>query len=572
MRMIIRILLCLLPCLTGARAQDLTRAELQRVQTLEPGFHLSGFRIIDTGRDARRRILLVGREGRVRLYEHLSPEGLLRDPPEGKLVLPDPEHALVSLADMRGRGGPPQLITASPKGLFAYALGPGGTFDPRPIPLTSGRRRSRGRFRLRTGRPMFSEMCRDVNDDGRPDVVLPVGEFCELWLNPKPEGQTTATEEWPRLKRTARLSVEVTRYLSYNGGRLSSVYESSFFIPNLRTRDVNGDGREDVVVSSYKRRAFHIQRPDGIIPPEPDIQLDLRIFRDTTPKGSIRPGRTLAGGDRQSMQSRDINGDGIPDYVIAHRRKVWVFHGTRQGPQFKHPAQILISSDDVTTLLLVNLDDDGHADLVVIKVLVPTVASLLLDALGGLEVDVVALGYAARTDGTFETTPRWRSEIVVKLPSLITILRDPDAILRRFEKVGRKFTGSEEGNLDGNSRPDIVKRETEPAELLVWRDAGPPSQGESDVLLRQVLFEDPDKSWDLERLLAWLQDVANAEIARRTGGRPPDVRYEMRPTDRFLLREFRLGDVDGDGRDEIVILYQPMDARASPILDIVELK
>ena len=53
----------------------------------------------------------------------------------------------------------------------------------------------------------------------------------------------------------------------------------------------------------------------------------LEIFKDTTPRADLRPGRIWAGSDRTRYLSRDLDNDGVPDYVIAHRRKVWVFHG-----------------------------------------------------------------------------------------------------------------------------------------------------------------------------------------------------------------------------------------------------
>ena len=94
-----------------------------------------------------------------------------------------------------------------------------------------------------------------------------------------------------------------------------------------------------------RTRAFHMQRKDGTIPTHPDVVLDLRIFRDTAPVSALRPGRILAGANRAQYQSRDLDQDGIPDYVIGHRRKVWVFHGNKVRPQFTEPSTILKVSE-----------------------------------------------------------------------------------------------------------------------------------------------------------------------------------------------------------------------------------
>ena len=42
----------------------------------------------------------------------------------------------------------------------------------------------------------------------------------------------------------------------------------------------------------------------------------------------------------------DLNDDQIPDTVIFHRRKLWFFHGTKNGPQFSEPSAIIKSAED----------------------------------------------------------------------------------------------------------------------------------------------------------------------------------------------------------------------------------
>lgn len=69
--------------------------------------------------------------------------------------------------------------------------------------------------------------------------------------------------------------------------------------------------------------------------------------------------------------------------MIAHRRKVWVFHGTKDGPQFKDPSNVLKTADDVTTMLTVDLNEDKFVDLVIIKVEVPSVATIMTGFFGG---------------------------------------------------------------------------------------------------------------------------------------------------------------------------------------------
>src|SRR5262249_32908587 len=162
---------------------------------------------------------------------------------------------------------------------------------------------------------------------------------------------------------------------------------------------------------------------------QPDVRVDLSIFRDTTPEATVRMGRTVAGGDEQRMESRDLDGDGIPDYVIAHRRKVWVFLGTKEGPQFTKPSQTLLVADDVTALLLLRLDKDPLPDLFLVRVEMPTLVTILRGLFAEFDVDVAALGYANVGEGKFEAKPRWKGEVALRVPALIGLIKNANALL-----------------------------------------------------------------------------------------------------------------------------------------------
>ena len=118
---------------------------------------------------------------------------------------------------------------------------------------------ARARFRLRVSHPRFARFLRDINDDGRPDLLLPGGESSELWIN---EGG----EDRPRFRRSAVVKTDLQRFSRTEGAALSDQLESAFRIPYLSFEDVNGDRRPDLVVVDDDRRAFHIQKGDGSVP------------------------------------------------------------------------------------------------------------------------------------------------------------------------------------------------------------------------------------------------------------------------------------------------------------------
>ncbi len=545
-----RAALILLLVAAGAAAQ-----ELRRRQVLKPGFPVSAYRVADVDGNGNDDLLLAGRQGEVRTWS--AADGKFAPRPRGTLVLPDPAHTLLARADLLKQGGPPQLLALHRSGATLYPVGADGTYAVDGVDLAR-----RARFRLRTNRPLFADVVQDVNGDGRPDLVVPGRERTQVWI--------TDDGEAPRLRKAAEIATDIWRSEARTADKLSDRLHSRFTLPRLRTSDVNGDGRRDLLVESGNVRAFHLQQADGTLPAEPDVSVDLSIFRDTTPAAKIQPGRILAGGDSQRYQTRDLDDDGIPDYVIAHRRKVWVFHGNRDRPQFTEPTTILKVSDDVTALMLMHLDDDKYPDMLIVKVHVPTIGTLIVGAMRSFLVELDALGYASRDGRTFERTPKWKSRITVRVPALFKILKNPGALLARFEEVGRKFRLTHEADLDGDGAKEMIMAAEDRTRIDVWRgDKTPPAEWPNyDKVIRRVLFEEEDTRWDIDRILQFLSGLAEQRARRLTGGRPPDSSFPLRDAAAYEYVDLVVGDFDGDGRAEIVVHYEPR-RRPGTLFDVV---
>jgi hypothetical protein len=362
----------------------------------------------------------------------------------------------------------------------------------------------------------------------------------------------------PQFRRAASVRVPVSSSRDTDANELSDVLAFELSIPRLTMQDVNGDGRPDLCVKDGDVRAFHLVAADGSIRERPDVSVDLALFRDTTPEAEIKPGRTLAGGEKQHYEVRDLDADGIPDYVIAHRRKVWVFHGTKNGPQFTEPSTILKADDDVTGLVLADLDADKLPDLVLFKVQVPSIASILRGLVQEWEVEIDAAGYKNLAGKTFDTKPAWKNALYLRLPSILSIVRDPQALLHRFEEVGRKFRRPTEADFDGDGRKDLALVSEDGAMLEMWmgRERSPQTERESnEALLRKFVFDDPEHVWDLDRVIAFMGGYAQRRTQLLTGDRPSDARVELRAPSEFDLSGVYASDVDGDGRAEIVLRY-----------------
>jgi hypothetical protein len=542
-----------------------------QAQTLAPTFALAAHRWVDVDGDKRTELVVLGRAGEVRTFVHAQGAAEFASEPLGALQLSDPRHTLVDTAQLLDSRGALQLVCASPGGVQAYALDERGAFAAQGEVLIA-----RARFALRVGMPTLADLAQDVNNDGRQDLVIPGPQACELWLN---EGLAPATggapARWPAWRKAATVAVDLSSSNARENEALSDVLSSSFTIPALSTRDVNGDKRPDLLVVDGDRRGFHLQRENGSFPERPDVSVDLSIFRDSTEKADVRPGHTLAVDSSATFQSRDLDGDGIPDYVIAHRRKVWVFRGSAAGPQFKEPSTILKAADDITALQLVRLDADAYPDLLLVKVQVPTIATLVRGVFGEWDVDLSAAGYLNRGGKDFETSPSLKSDIVLRLPSILSLLKEPEKILQRFEAVRDRFRQSAWGDFDASGTRDVALVSSDSSALEVWlvreAAAADPSKLDGEEILRRLLFEDADKVWDIDRVVLWLGNLAERRTALLTGGRASDGRIELRDKATAKLLALECADVDGDGREELLLRYE-LNSPPRSVFDVLRWK
>lgn len=546
-----------------ATAQD-DAPTLHADELVEFDFEPAEVRLHDVDDDGDLDLLVVGRGGEVRVFH--DRDGRLEARPRGVLILPHPARSVLSLVDLLGRGRP-QLVVLSPDGVHAYLPNEAGAFSRGPVEVTT-----RARFPLRVGAPRFVDVTPDVDGDGRPDVLLPTGDRFELWM----QRGTPSADKPPRLLRTGAFRVEVRDRRETDGDQLSSQLENALTVPRLDFRDVNGDGRQDLLVASGDVREFFVQAEDGSLPREASVRLDLGIFQDTTPEAEVELGRTLAGGDDRRLEIEDLDGDGILDYVIAHRRKVWVFHGSASGPQFTDPSSVLKVAEDVTAMALLDLDDDERPDLALVRVQVPSLATIIKGLVASWEVQVRTTGYANDGKRSFERTPRWNGDLALELPAIFDVLRDAESIIQRFEKLSAKLDGVSLADLDGDGEDDLVRRTPDGSRIECWRG---PARGDVEQYvgdlrgtLRSLFFPDEREVWDLDRILDWLGGTADGLTRQFTGERAADTALER---DELLVgdRPPLAADLDGDGRAELILVRDVVtDGGAAGEIELIRLR
>lgn len=507
---------------------------------IDPGFELAGHRVVDADSDGRAEILAIGRDGRVRTFAPYAPEAK-----PGELTLPTPERTLLALTKAAGTG---YLLALSPAGALAYPIEPGGVVAAQPQVWVS-----RARFALRVGAPTFSGIAQDVNNDGLDDLVVPTLSGVELWL-----ASLAPDAKVPTFRKAATVSVEIGRWGSHDAEYLSDSLESSFTVPGLATRDVNGDGRPDLLVEQGQRRAFHLQREDGSFPVEPDVSVDLSIFRDTTEATGFQLGGTLSSGDKASWSSRDIDGDTIPDYVIGHRRKVWVFRGSKAGPQFTQPSAILKTAEDITVLFVHPLDSDTLPDLLLVKVQIPTLATILRGLFSEWDIRVRVLAYSNIGEGRFESSPSLSNELSMRLPGIIGLAKNPEKLLDRFADLEKQVRPSARGDIDGDGVEDVLLQSSDEQRIEAWigSSSSDSTARTGERKIRTLLFDESDAVWDIDRLLATMGGLAQRRNTLLTGGREPDRTLALADPATTDLVALECADFGGETGEELVAAFK----------------
>ena len=246
--------------------------------------------------------------------------------------------------------------------------------------------------------------------------------------------------------------------------------------------------------------------------------------------------------------------------MIAHRRKVWTFLAGKNGPQFTK-ARTQATADDVTAMLVVDLDGDERAELLTFQLQLPGIGALLLGLVQSIDIDIKAVGYRSE-NGAFANTPQWRRVVTLRIPPLLSLLSKQDELVQRFTDVVGKARLGVRGAFLAAGRNDLALVRGDGSTLDLFETDGTAPTLATDSgrrLLRRVLFDDPDPVFDLDRIFGLLAGFLDEVSGGLTGERQPTASQPLRDPAQWRLVDLLQGELDGDRdgtpRAEIVAVY-----------------
>ena len=384
--------------------------------------------------DGRRHILLAGRDEAHEQYLAIYALESLRNADTEPFITLNPEPSLIAY-DVGRLGDQDELLFIEPGRVSRFDLVSREFVEVLEIESIYGQQR--------TGDIVPIDFFRDVNDDGRDDLVVPDTAGYRVRLQ-KPDG---SLGEESLLAGSSRMTV--------TDGVVS--FESR----PLFSGDMNFDGLTDLGIWRGNTLRIYAQLPDHRFQGEPDtIQLGLGLLSEA----ELRALETGAGSvDQRGLNQKTIvsiedhNGDRLPDILIESTLSAGVFDkrndlslhlGRRDGDSltYRDTDDALLTSEGLQYgMVATDIDGDGLQDLMVRQVRLSF--SRVIRALLSGNVSMRLNFYRMTPDGGYPESPSFEARASVHFSMSSGQIDVPTVEVADFDGDGLK-------DLMMQTRPD----------------------------------------------------------------------------------------------------------------------
>lgn len=392
---------------------------------------------------------------------------------------------------------------------------------------------------------------RDINDDGRDDLIIPGAGTLQLFIRDADGGYQQAISVLSDMRIFSNLFVR--QNIERDVGQ-------TLTIPLIELRDVNNDQRPDLISETEERFDVSLANASGdYFPQSPSFSIDREEIRERLGNFDVDQldfsnlTGILALTHEEILE--DVDGDRIDDFVLREGGKVSLFAGNANGMDFSQPKQVLRSGGNVLKIFLHDEDGDGRKDLWLWRIEPISVGDLFLWLAISGSVNVEAFVY--RNEGeSFARRPARQVTVALKFPSAVRMISSVVDIREQARAVENSATiPTAVANISGvGNALDLIVLLDEQVQIFHNSIAPTPPLAE-DRFLASLNYSRSrnDYEIDVRRIIDEFEIAQNKELGT-VQGRAPDQTFA-------LQQAMRNGDLmrvslNADERDDLFVFLE----------------
>jgi hypothetical protein len=392
---------------------------------------------------------------------------------------------------------------------------------------------------------------RDINDDGRDDLIIPGAGTLQLFI------RNTDGSYQQAISVLSDMQIFSNLYVRQN---LERDVGQTLTIPLIELRDVNNDNRPDLISETEERFDVSLANASGdYFPQSPSFSIDREEIRERLGNFDVDQldfanlTGILALTHEEILE--DVDGDQIDDFVLREGGKVSLFTGNANGMDFAQPKQVLRSGGNVLKVFLHDEDGDGRKDLWLWRIEPISVGDLFLWLAISGSVNVEAFVY--RNEGeSFARRPARQVTVALKFPSAVRMISSVVDIREQARAVENSATiPTAVANISGvGNALDLIVLLDEQVQIFHNSIAPiPPLADDRFLASLNYTRSRNDYEIDVRRIIDEFEIAQNKEL-RTVEGRAPDQSFA-------LQQAMRNGDLmsvklNADERDDLFVFLE----------------
>lgn len=392
---------------------------------------------------------------------------------------------------------------------------------------------------------------RDINNDGRDDLIIPGAGTLQLFIRDADGGYQQPISVLSDMRISSNLFVR--QNIERDVGQ-------TLTIPLIQLRDVNNDQRPDLISETEERFDVSLANASGdYFPQSPSFSIDREEIRERLGQFDVDQldfsnlTGILALTHEEILE--DVDGDHIDDFLLREGGKVSLFTGTATGMDFSQPKQVLRSGGNVLKVFLHDEDGDGRKDLWLWRIEPISVGDLFLWLAISGSVNVEAFVY--RNEGeSFARRPSRQVTVALKFPSAVRMISSVVDIREQARAVENSaIIPTAVANISGvGNALDLIVLLDEQVQIFHNSIAPTPPLAE-DRFLASLNYSRTrnDYEIDIRRIIDEFEIAQNKEL-RTVQGRAPDQTFA-------LQQAMHNGDLmsvklNADDRDDLFVFLE----------------